>query len=150
MNEIIWWCFYEVHHLMEVSGLNAEDALRMAEWHAFQVVQRHNLAVQQKRIPESAQNKGLYWVDIVDLTDSQCNLLHMLSTDETYKLPYDHTPGSTGFNRIPSRLRERGEAMEGFAAICMLAVIVLIAGYFFVWPFVKAAVDYSEVISGLF
>jgi len=91
VNEIVWWCFHEIKHLMDVSGLNYEDAVRMAEYHAFQVIKMHNLAVQKSRIPA---NKDVgYYLPIegkYELTDSQVTLLLMLSTKETYKLPRNH------------------------------------------------------------
>jgi hypothetical protein len=44
---------------------------------------------------------------------------------------------------------ERG-SVEALFAVLMLVVIVLIMGYLFVWPFVNVAINYSDIIAGIY
>lgn len=138
MNELLWWVFYFVGYLMDWCGLSLEDAVRQACGEMNVVLLRHNEAVRD--VERGVTRK--YWVDTHDLSDNQCNLLTQLSSTEVYR-----------FVATPDKLilhgSERGSALEGFAAIVMLMIIVGIAVYLFVWPFVSVAVNFSDIISGI-
>lgn len=149
MNELLWWVFYFVGYLMEYCNLDLDDAVRQACGEINVVLLRHNGAV---RDIQQGKAKNRY-VPTSDLSDNQCVLLLQLRKDTIYKMVAVPEPlldyGIQG--RVEnSHSSEQGSALEGFAAIVMLMIIVCIAVYLFVWPFVDVAINFGDIISGIY
>ena len=144
-SDLLWWVFYFIDYLMKYGGCDLSAAVRQACGEINTVLLRHNKAV----VEVSTGKSEMYWCNtgpeegnVSHLSDNQCNLLHMLDTKRTYK--YVSTPDSLLDHG------ERGEALEGFVAIMALAIIVGIAVYLFVWPFVTVAINFSNIINGIY
>ena len=45
---------------------------------------------------------------------------------------------------------ERGEALEGFVALVALAIMVGLAVYLFVLPFINVAINFGDIIAGIY
>ena len=144
-SDLLWWVFYFIDYLMKYGGCTLEEAIRQACGEINTVLLRHNKAV----VEVSTGKSKLYWCNtgpeegnVSHLSDNQCNLLHMLNTKRTYK--YVSTPESLLDHG------ERGEAMEGFAALAMLVLIVGVFAYWLGTNLFHISINFSNIISGIY
>lgn len=147
MNEILWFVLHWVADLMSYQ-YSLKESVQAVVRLGNVVILNHNDAVHKVRRGDSR----LYWHDTTGYSDNQCVFSSMLNRNEIYKtfdeMAWFEVVSARNYERW-KRHAEQG-SVEALFGVAMLIVIVLIVGYFFVWPFVNVAINYSDIIAGIY
>jgi hypothetical protein len=146
MNEILWFVLHWVADLMSYQ-YSLKESVQAVVRLGNVVIINHNDAVTKVRRGDSR----LYWHDTTGYSDNQCVFSSLLNRSEIYK-PFNEM---AWFDVVSARNYERWKhaeqgSVEALFGVVMMIVIVLIVGYFFVWPFVNVAINYSDIIAGIY